>query len=121
MRQLGIPTVVDRLVQQAIAQVLEPQQMLAIGPALMRGPDLLVLDEPSLGLSPILVQVIYRALQDVRRTGTTILLAEQSAHLALNLSDHGYVLETGHIILQGTAAAMKGDPRIESAYLGAVG
>jgi branched-chain amino acid transport system ATP-binding protein len=95
------------------------QQMLAIGRALMRGPDLLVLDEPSLGLSPIMVQLIYRTLAAVRARGTTILLAEQSAHLALRLADRAYILQTGQIVLEGRAAALADDPRMRQAYLGA--
>ncbi|MEO8715566.1 MAG: ATP-binding cassette domain-containing protein, partial [Acetobacteraceae bacterium] len=96
------------------------QQMLAIGRALMRKPALMVLDEPSLGLSPVLVQVIYRAIADVRRRGMTILLAEQSAHLALRLADRAYVLETGRIVLEGAASVLLNDPRVREAYLGGV-
>ena len=94
------------------------QQMLAIGRALMRSPQLLILDEPSLGLSPILIQVIYHALLDIRCLGTTILLAEQSAHVALGLSDRAYVLETGCVVLEGDARSLRDDPRIVAAYLG---
>ncbi len=94
------------------------QQMLAIARALMRRPVLMVLDEPSLGLSPVLVQVIYRAIEDVRRLGTTILLAEQSAHLALRLADRAYVLETGRVVVGGDARSLLNDPRVQEAYLG---
>jgi branched-chain amino acid transport system ATP-binding protein len=94
------------------------QQMLAIARALIRGPTLLILDEPSLGLSPILVQTIYRALKDLREGKMTILLAEQSASVALSLSDRAYLLETGQVILDGPANALRNDPRVRDAYLG---
>jgi branched-chain amino acid transport system ATP-binding protein len=112
------PRLAERQRQLATTLSGGEQQMLAIGRALMRSPDLLLLDEPSLGLSPLLVQVIYRALLDVRRRGTTLLLAEQSAHLALGLADRAYVLETGRIVLEGDARTLRGDGRIAAAYLG---
>ena len=114
------PRLAERRRQLAATLSGGEQQMLAIGRALMRAPTLLMLDEPSLGLSPILVQVIYRALLDIRHRGTTILLAEQSAHVALGLSDRAYVLETGRVVLEGDARSMLDDPRIEAAYLGGV-
>jgi branched-chain amino acid transport system ATP-binding protein len=94
------------------------QQMLAIARALMRGPSLLVLDEPSLGLSPILVQTIYRALKDLRDRKMTILLAEQSAAVALSLADRAYLLEVGTVVLEGPAQGLRDDPRVRDAYLG---
>ncbi len=94
------------------------QQMLAIGRALMRRPRLLVMDEPSLGLSPILVQVIYQAIAALRRQGITLLLAEQSAAMALGLADRAVLLETGRVVLEGPAAALREDPRVREAYLG---
>jgi branched-chain amino acid transport system ATP-binding protein len=94
------------------------QQMLAIARALMRGPSLLVLDEPSLGLSPILVQTIYRALKDLRARKMTILLAEQSAAVALSLADRAYLLEVGTVVLEGPAQGLRNDPRVRDAYLG---
>jgi branched-chain amino acid transport system ATP-binding protein len=94
------------------------QQMLAIARALMRGPTLLILDEPSLGLSPILVQTIYRALKDLRERKMTILLAEQSASVALSLADRAYLLETGQVMLEGPAKTLRDDPRMRDAYLG---
>ena len=94
--------------------------MLAIGRALMRKPELMVLDEPSLGLSPVLVQVIYRAIGDLQKLGMTILLAEQSAHIALRLADRAYVLETGRIVVEGAAGALLNDMRVREAYLGGV-
>jgi len=112
------PRLAERQRQFAATLSGGEQQMLAIGRALMRSPTLLILDEPSLGLSPLLVQVIYRALLDIRRRGTTLLLAEQSAHVALGLSDCAYVLETGCVVLQGGAGSLRNDPRIEAAYLG---
>jgi branched-chain amino acid transport system ATP-binding protein len=112
------PRLAERRRQLAATLSGGEQQMLAIGRAMMREPALLILDEPSLGLSPILVQVIYRALLAIRGRGTAILLAEQSAHLALNLSDRAYVLETGRVVLEGAAATLRGDPRIAAAYLG---
>jgi branched-chain amino acid transport system ATP-binding protein len=112
------PRLAERQRQLATTLSGGEQQMLAIGRALMRSPDLLLLDEPSLGLSPLLVQVIYRALLDIRGRGTTLLLAEQSAHLALGLADRAYVLETGRIVLEGEARTLRGDGRIAAAYLG---
>jgi branched-chain amino acid transport system ATP-binding protein len=94
------------------------QQMLAIARALMRGPSLLVLDEPSLGLSPILVQTIYAALKDLRDRKMTILLAEQSAAVALSLADRAYLLEVGTVVLEGPARGLRDDPRVREAYLG---
>jgi branched-chain amino acid transport system ATP-binding protein len=94
------------------------QQMLAIARALMRGPTLLVLDEPSLGLSPILVQTIYRAIKALRERNMTILLAEQSASVAFSLADRAYLLETGQVMLEGSADTLRNDPRVRDAYLG---
>jgi branched-chain amino acid transport system ATP-binding protein len=112
------PRLAERQRQLAATLSGGEQQMLAIGRALMRSPQLLMLDEPSLGLSPILIQVIYRALLDIRARGTTIMLAEQSAHVALGLSDRAYVLETGRVVLEGDARSLRDDPRIAAAYLG---
>jgi branched-chain amino acid transport system ATP-binding protein len=94
------------------------QQMLAIGRALMSRPKLLLLDEPSLGLAPILVEKIFLAIQKVRSEGGTILLVEQNARQALEIADRGYVIETGFIILEGTAEKLKTDENVEKAYLG---
>jgi branched-chain amino acid transport system ATP-binding protein len=94
------------------------QQMLAIARALMRKPALLVLDEPSLGLSPIMVQTIYRTIRDLRDGGMTILLAEQSASVALSLANRAYLLETGRVVAEGDAKALRDDPRVRDAYLG---
>jgi branched-chain amino acid transport system ATP-binding protein len=95
------------------------QQMLAIGRALMAGPRLLLLDEPSLGIAPILVQEIFREIGHINEAfKTTILLVEQNAHVALKLAHRGYVLETGHIVLEGTGAELLADPQVKEAYLG---
>jgi len=94
------------------------QQMLAIGRALMARPRLLLLDEPSLGLAPIMVQTIFQAIDLINRGGTTVLLVEQNAHLALKRSKRAYVLETGRIIISGPSEELAHDARIKEAYLG---
>ncbi len=94
------------------------QQMLAIGRALMSRPRLLLLDEPSMGLAPIMVQKVFDAVQAVARQGVTILLVEQNARLALALASRGYVMESGAITLSGEAGALLADPRVRAAYLG---
>jgi branched-chain amino acid transport system ATP-binding protein len=95
------------------------QQMLAIGRALMANPKLLLLDEPSMGLAPLVVQEIFRVLEQLRReNGTTILLVEQNAKAALKLADRGYVLETGKVILEGPAAELIENAEVKRAYLG---
>ncbi len=95
------------------------RQMLAIGRALMGGPKLLMLDEPSLGLAPLIVKEIFAIIQTLRSRGVSILLVEQNARAALQVADHGYVLETGDIVLQGPAAELAQDPRVIESYLGA--
>ncbi len=94
------------------------RQMLAVGRALMSAPKLLMLDEPSLGLAPLIVREIFRIIEQLRAQGTSILLIEQNARAALAVSDHGYVLETGAIALQGPADTLAADPRIVETYLG---
>ncbi len=94
------------------------QQMLAIGRGLMAKPKLLLLDEPSLGLAPLLVREIFRVMTDLREHGTTILLVEQNARAALKTADRAYVLETGRVTLEGTAEELLADERVQSAYLG---
>jgi branched-chain amino acid transport system ATP-binding protein len=94
------------------------QQMLAIGRALMARPRLLMLDEPSLGLAPMLVKAIFATIEQINAQGVTILLVEQNARAALKLADYGYVLETGNIVLQGAAQDLLRDERVRKAYLG---
>ena len=94
------------------------QQMLAIGRALMANPRLLLLDEPSMGLAPILVDQILDIIRGLKRNGLTILLVEQNARAALAVADRAYVLETGRVILSGTAADIRVDQRVREAYLG---
>jgi branched-chain amino acid transport system ATP-binding protein len=94
------------------------QQMLAIGRALMAQPTVLLLDEPSLGVSPVLVQRLYETLAEINQQGTTILLVEQNANMALELADRGYVIETGEIVLSDTAAKLRGNADVRRAYLG---
>ena len=96
------------------------QQMLAIGRALLGNPKFLMLDEPSLGIAPLLVKAIFERIVEINREqGLTILLVEQNANLALEVSDYGYVLETGSILLEGPSAELKANPRVQEAYLGA--
>lgn len=95
------------------------QQMLAMGRALMARPKILLLDEPSMGLAPILVDEIFSIIEDINKTGTTILLVEQNANRALQISDKGYVLETGNIIASGKASDLLEDPKVVEAYLSA--
>jgi len=94
------------------------QQMLAIGRALMANPDLLLLDEPSMGLAPILVERIYETIAEINRQGTTILLVEQNANFALEISTRGYVLETGQVALSDAAHALRENDDVKKAYLG---
>jgi branched-chain amino acid transport system ATP-binding protein len=94
------------------------QQMLAVGRALVTGGDLMLLDEPSMGLAPILVQDIFRVLAEIRERGTTILLVEQNANQALKLADRAYVLETGNIVASGPAREVAQMPEVRAAYLG---
>jgi branched-chain amino acid transport system ATP-binding protein len=94
------------------------QQMVAIGRALMGSPRVILLDEPSLGLAPILVETIFRVIQEINATGTTVLLIEQNAGLALDTAARAYVLETGVITLSGAASKLKNDPAVMQAYLG---
>ncbi|NNU84337.1 ABC transporter ATP-binding protein [Geobacillus sp. BMUD] len=94
------------------------QQMLAIGRALMARPKLLLLDEPSMGLAPLLVKTIFRIIQEINESGTTILLVEQNAHMALSIADRAYVLESGRVVLSGTAAELQASEQVKQAYLG---
>ena len=112
------PVLKDRSVQLAGTLSGGEQQMLAIGRALMNRPQLLLLDEPSLGLAPILVRLIFDTIRQLKREGTTILLVEQNARLALDIADRAYVMETGRVILQGLAPELKHNPQVEHTYLG---
>ena len=94
------------------------QQMLATGRGLMSGPTLLLLDEPSMGLSPILVEEIFRIIQEINAEGTSILLVEQNAFMALSVAHRAYVLETGRIVLEGTAKEVRENSQVKAAYLG---
>jgi branched-chain amino acid transport system ATP-binding protein len=94
------------------------QQMLAIGRALMARPRLLTLDEPSMGLAPLLVERIFELLQDIHDQGTTVLLVEQNAHMALGIADRGYVIESGNIVLEDRAERLLGNDDVRKAYLG---
>jgi branched-chain amino acid transport system ATP-binding protein len=95
------------------------QQMLAIGRALMAQPTLLLLDEPSMGIAPILVERIYETIAEINKQGTTILLVEQNANFALGVSKRGYVLETGHVALDDNSESLRDNPEVQKAYLGA--
>ena len=112
------PLLKDRRRQLAGTLSGGEQQMLAIGRALMSTPRLLLLDEPSLGLAPILVHLIFDIIREINRQGVAILLVEQNAHQALELAGRGYVLEVGRISVEGSSADLKSDPRIQEAYLG---
>ena len=112
------PRLKERVSQNAGTLSGGEQQMLAIGRALMSRPRLLLLDEPSLGLAPLVVHTIFEAIEEIRGKGTTILLVEQNAHAALGHSDRAYVLETGNIAMEGPSKDLAADPRIKEAYLG---
>ena len=94
------------------------QQMLAIGRALMARPRVLLLDEPSMGLAPIVVQAIFRTLREINAGGLTIFLVEQNVRQALKIAEHAYVLENGHVVLQGSGRELLAEPRVREAYLG---
>ena len=127
------PKLLDEDLQQAFAMfpILEKrqaqrggtlsggeQQMLAIARALMSAPRLLVLDEPSLGLAPLMVEQVFGIIDDLKAQGLTMLLVEQNVHHALDSADRAYVMETGRVILEGPAETMRHDPRVEQSYLG---
>ncbi len=113
------PRLLERRGQAAGTMSGGEQQMLAVGRALMSRPKLLLLDEPSLGLAPLLVKEIFAVVKRIRERGVTVLLVEQNAHKALEIADRAYVLETGHIAMSGNAKELARDPRIKAAYLGA--
>ncbi len=113
------PRLFERRNQAAGTMSGGEQQMLAVGRALMSRPKLLLLDEPSLGLAPLLVKEIFAVVRRIRESGVTVLLVEQNAHQALDVADRAYVLETGRISMSGDAKTLAKDPRIKAAYLGA--
>ena len=112
------PRLKERLTQRAGTMSGGEQQMLAIGRALMSKPRLLLLDEPSLGLAPIIIQQIFEIIERLRARGMTIFLVEQNANQALKLADRGYVLETGRVVLEGSGQQLLADPAVRQAYLG---
>lgn len=112
------PVLKERETQRAGTLSGGEQQMLAIGRALMSKPKLLLFDEPSLGLAPVLVKEVFQMIRRIHNDGVTILLVEQNAYEALKLCDYGYVLETGSIVLQGTGKELLEDERVKKAYLG---
>ena len=112
------PRLKERISQVAGTLSGGEQQMLAIGRALMANPRLLLLDEPSMGLAPVLVEQIFATIDSINRQGTTILLVEQNAAMALSIAHRGYVLETGVIVLTGSAAELAGNADVRRAYLG---
>ena len=113
------PRLKERERQKAGTMSGGEQQMLAIGRALMARPKLLMLDEPSMGIAPILVQRIYQTIAEINKQGVAILLVEQNANYALDVSSRGYVLETGSVALTDESAALRDDERVKAAYLGA--
>ena len=112
------PRLKERFVQRGGTMSGGEQQMLAIARALMSQPKLLLLDEPSLGLAPIVIQQIFEIIEQLRRDGVTVFLVEQNANQALKLADRGYVLENGLIVMQGSGDELLRDPRVREAYLG---
>jgi len=115
---LSFPRLKERLNQLGGTLSGGEQQMLAMGRGLMSRPELLLLDEPSMGLSPILVEEIFRIIEEINRQGTSILLVEQNAHMALSVANRGYVLETGRVVLEGSATELRENAQVRAAYLG---
>jgi branched-chain amino acid transport system ATP-binding protein len=114
------PRLNERIKQEAGTMSGGEQQMLAIGRALMGRPKLLLLDEPSMGLAPVLVERIFHTIQEINQQGTTILLVEQNANVALDIATRGYVLETGSIVNSASAEKLREDPKVREAYLGEI-
>ena len=112
------PRLQERINQKAGTMSGGEQQMLAVGRALMGSPKLLILDEPSMGLAPVLVDLIFETIEQIRKSGVTILLVEQNALAALRIADYAYVLESGHLKLEGDGSKLADDPAIAQAYLG---
>src|SRR3712207_1965459 len=114
------PRLEERIKQESGTMSGGEQQMLAIGRALMSRPKLLLLDEPSMGLAPVLVERIFQTIQEIKQQGTTILLVEQNANVALEIASRGYVLETGNIVNSAPAEKLREDPKVREAYLGEI-
>jgi len=114
------PRLRERTYQQGGTLSGGEQQMLAIGRAMMSRPRLLLLDEPSLGLAPIIIQTVFETIKEINAAGTTILLVEQNALQALNIADRGYVLQTGSVVLSGAAGELREDETVRQAYLGEI-
>ena len=112
------PRLKERVKQLAGTLSGGEQQMLAMGRALMTKPKIILLDEPSMGLAPLVVKDIFSIIQEINKTGTTVLLVEQNAHMALSIANRAYVIETGKIVLEGAAKDLLNDDSIRSAYLG---
>jgi branched-chain amino acid transport system ATP-binding protein len=112
------PRLKERMKQRGGTLSGGEQQMLAMGRALMARPKILLLDEPSMGLAPIIVQEIFSIIQEINQSGTTILLVEQNAHMALSIANRAYVIETGSIVLEGKASDLLQDSAVKQAYLG---
>lgn len=114
----SFPRLKERLNQYGGTLSGGEQQMLAMGRALMSEPELLLLDEPSMGLAPLLVDEIFAIIEEINAQGTSILLVEQNAQMALSIADRAYVLETGRLVLEGSAQELAANPRVQEAYLG---
>lgn len=114
----SFPRMKERLSQRGGTLSGGEQQMLAVSRGLMSDPKLLLLDEPSMGLAPILVEEIFRIIKEINEQGVSILLVEQNANMALQVANRGYVLETGRIVLEGTAKELRANPQVKAAYLG---
>ncbi len=112
------PRLAERKKQAAKTLSGGEQQMLAMGRALMSRPRLLLLDEPSMGLAPMLVEIIFQIIQEINQSGTTVMLVEQNANMALSIAHRAYVLETGEVVLQGNADELASNPEVRKAYLG---
>lgn len=113
-----LPRLEEREKQQAITLSGGEQQMVAIARGLMSRPEILMMDEPSLGLAPLIIEQVFQVVQELKREGITVFMAEQNAYEALCISDYAYVIETGHISLEGEGKALLEDPRVQEAYLG---
>jgi branched-chain amino acid transport system ATP-binding protein len=114
------PRLKERIKQEAGTMSGGEQQMLAIGRSLMSRPKLLLLDEPSMGLAPVLVERIFQVIEEINKQGTTILLVEQNANVALEIATRGYVLESGSIVNAASAENLRQDPKVREAYLGEI-